>query len=115
MEIAVTLVVLGLAAALVAPAFREPSPRADDRASLIAAARESAVRRGQTLVLRIEAGGAWQLAGADDLEPLRRGSLPESSPGRLRFTPLGACFIEQGGDQLPADLSSCQPTPAERP
>jgi len=94
LEIVVTLVLLGLAAAMVAPAFRrDPNPEGEMRA-VVAGARESAVRRAQTLVLRVDDRGAWRLTPVGDTISIRSGVL-SGGPLTLRISPLGACFHDE--------------------
>jgi prepilin-type N-terminal cleavage/methylation domain-containing protein len=63
-EMLVVIVLLGLAVGLAAPALRAPRPAADGLATLLPVAREAAVRRGETVYLRVAESGAWRLEGA---------------------------------------------------
>ena len=60
-EVIVVLVLLTLAAAVVAPSLLSSHSEASELTSLVRSAREAAVRRGQTVQLRIDQSGAWQL------------------------------------------------------
>ena len=61
-EMLVVLVLLGLAAALVAPGFiNTPAKRTTELVELIGAARDAAVRRGEVVSLHVERSGAWQV------------------------------------------------------
>ena len=93
LEIVVTLVILGLAAGLVAPMFRrDPNPASDVRA-VVASARETAVRRAQTLVLRVDDRGAWRLIPTGDTTLISTGILSDGGqPLTLVIGPLGTCF-----------------------
>jgi prepilin-type N-terminal cleavage/methylation domain-containing protein len=93
-EITVTLVLLALMAALVAPDLgtRIRRPR-DEIAALIARSRDAAVARAQPLVLELESGGAWQLSTMNGQE-LRTGRLTGNRSGalELRLSPTGTCL-----------------------
>ncbi len=94
-EILVVLIVMGLAAALVAPAF---IPRGKEQGALQALterARVIAIRRGEGVSLHIESSGTWRIDGlASATEgPLATGYLPQPpvSSVTLVFSPLGTC------------------------
>lgn len=110
LEIVVTLVLLGLAAAMVAPAFRrDTSPEVDVR-SLVAGARESAVRRAQTLVLRVDDRGAWRLTPIGDTTSIGTGMLSEGGqPLALVIGPLGTCFNVGSVAAANWDAIACAP------
>src|SRR5205823_3715522 len=63
-EMLVVLTLLGLAAALVAPAIL-PARHTDASqfAALVAASRDAALRRAEVIWLRVERSGAWRLDG----------------------------------------------------
>ena len=95
LEIVVTLVLLGLATALVAPAFRTSSTPDAGLPSVLAATRETAVRRAQTLVLQVDDRGAWRIVAAGDSSLLSTGRFTDGTRDlRIRVNPLGACFNE---------------------
>ncbi|MGH9204866.1 MAG: pilus assembly FimT family protein [Vicinamibacterales bacterium] len=95
LEIVVTLVLLGLAATLVAPVFRRDTSPDGDVNAIVASARESAVRRAQTLMLRVDDRGAWRLTPIGDTTSIGAGFLSENATAlTLRISPLGACFNE---------------------
>src|SRR5215207_6982995 len=95
LEILVTLIVLGLGAALVVPVFRADAPPDDDLRAVLAGARETAVRRAQTLVLSVDQRGAWRIAAAHDSTTVARGQLRDGTSNlQIRVNPLGACLNE---------------------
>lgn len=107
-ELVVTLVLLGLLAAFAAPSIGDGPRGPATRRQLVEAARETAVRRAETLVLHVGAGGAWRLTSAGDSAVLSRGAGGESGPAAVfRLTPLGACFVLAPATTAAADLSSC--------
>ena len=61
-EVMVVLVLLTLGALLVAPALRQRDDPAQ-LAALVGQARITALRRGESLALRLEPSGAWRLDG----------------------------------------------------
>lgn len=96
------LVLLGLAAALVAPTLRDAAPAPDEFEAVVTRSRELAVRRAQTLLLDIDAQGNWLLAPAGNAAAIGKGTVQATAardPLRIRITPLGACFAE--GAELP--------------
>ena len=97
-ELLVVLVLMGLAAALDAPALRPPRPPRPALESLLATARETAVRRGETVHLRIDASGAWQLDGAasptDGAIATGRIDPFPALPLTLVVSPLGSCAFD---------------------
>lgn len=119
LELLVVVVLLALAAAVVAPALRPPRAAAaiDE---VTARARRVAVRRAETLDLRIRPDGGWTLVASDgDGTPadaaapvLLAGRLdgPPSAERRLRFTPLGLCLPVDGHVGAPGwDPVRCGP------
>jgi type II secretory pathway pseudopilin PulG len=120
LELLVVLVLLGLAAAAVAPAVRGPvTEPADPRERTIAAARALAVRRAEALRLEIDAAGRWRLLARDSV--LRTGALPAAgAPLRLAISPLGVCVPERDDNDAPPatgsaadavwDVAACAPT-----
>src|SRR5947209_11990916 len=62
-EMLVVLILMGLAAALVAPALLVPHHHASTLNDVVAGAREAAARRGEVLSLSIEPTGLWRLEG----------------------------------------------------
>jgi prepilin-type N-terminal cleavage/methylation domain-containing protein len=112
LEIVVTLVLLGLAAALVAPAFRiEPTSEQDIR-KVLAGTRETAVRRAQTLVLEVDDRGSWRILASGDTSAIGSGRFTDGTRDlRIRVNPLGACFNE-GASAIALDAVACAITKA---
>jgi prepilin-type N-terminal cleavage/methylation domain-containing protein len=97
LEVTVVLVLLGIGFALAIPAFITPMRDPDDAVqTVVDAARRTAVRRAETLVLKIAANGEWSIEASRDGEPLRAGTVawPQSIPLLLRISPLGGCLLE---------------------
>ena len=108
LEIVVTLVLLGLAAALVAPAFRTDSAPDERLQSVLAMTREAAVRRAQTLVLHVDDRGSWRLVAAVESTSIARGRFVDgTSDLRIRVNPLGACFNEGAAGTRNLDALAC--------
>ena len=116
LEILVTLIVLGLAAALVAPAFHADATPDDDLRAVLAGARETAVRRSQTLVLSVDPRGTWKMAAAHDSTTIASGQLGDGTGNlRIRVTPLGACLNEGAITVIPVDAVGCSIAPRGNP
>ena len=116
LEIVVTLVLIGLGAALVAPVFRRDQVPDDSLTAVLAGARELAVRRAQDLVLEIDAQGSWRLTAGDDTSSIAAGVV--ANPGtarRLTVTPLGACVDGGSAPSASWDALACAPTGGARP
>ena len=110
LEIVVTLVLIGLGTALVAPMFRRDALPDDDYPAVVSAARELAVRRAQRLVLDVDDRGQWRLSAAGDSTAIGAGILTERvTASRLSLTPLGACLHENGPDARDWDAVACTP------
>lgn len=115
LEIVVTLLLLGLAAALVAPNFRRDTSSDGDIRAVVASARETAVRRAQTLVLRVDDRGAWRLTPIGDTTSIGAGTLSEGGQAlMLRIGPLGACFNEGSAGPADWDAIACAPRQGAR-
>ncbi len=97
-ELLVVLVLLGLAAALAAPALRPREPAGAGLETLVSTARETAVRRGETLSLQVAASGEWRLDGETPAQakPLGSGRLAPFTglPLTLLFSPVGTCAFD---------------------
>jgi prepilin-type N-terminal cleavage/methylation domain-containing protein len=112
LEILVTLIVLGVAATLVAPVFRADALPDDDLRAVLAGARETAVRRAQTLVLTVDQRGAWRIAPAHDSTTVASGHLRDGTGDlRIRVTPLGACLNEGANTVISMDAAGCSVLP----
>jgi prepilin-type N-terminal cleavage/methylation domain-containing protein len=111
LEIVVTLVLLGLAAALVAPAFRTETSPDEGLRSILALTREAAVRRSQTLVLQVDARGSWRIAAAGESASIAGGRFIDGTKDlRIRVNPLGACFNEGKSGTIALDAVACAVT-----
>ena len=111
LEIVVTLMLIGLGAALVAPVFRRDAAPDDAFPAVIASARELAVRRAQGMVLQVDDRGTWRLATIGDTLSIGSGTLTDGRGARrLRITPLGACFDESSSGSTSWDAIACAPT-----
>jgi prepilin-type N-terminal cleavage/methylation domain-containing protein len=109
LEIVVTLVLIGLGTALVAPMFRRDAVPDDAWPAVVSAARELAVRRAQRLVLDVDHRGQWRLSALGDSAAIGTGVLVERvGTSRLSITPLGACFRD-AADARDWDAIACAP------
>ena len=119
-EILVVLIVMGLVTALVAPALIPHTDAKEALPTLIEQARVVAIRRAETVSLRIEASGAWQIDGIASPQQgaLAHGRLPQppATAVTLLFSPLGTCGPDvtstAGVQALGVDLLTCA-TPAQ--
>jgi prepilin-type N-terminal cleavage/methylation domain-containing protein len=97
LEIAVVLLLIGMAAAFVAPVLLRVNPGRSGFEELIATGREAAIRRGEVLYLRMGTSGQWSLeaASAPAGEPLASGHLEAiGAPLTLMFQPNGSCMFD---------------------
>lgn len=117
-ELLVVLAVLAITATVVPVARRATRATTDDpRQAVVQHARRDAIRRGETLRLRIDTDGAWVLAARDGAAVLTTGRT-ESGPAAvsLRIDPLGSCRPvgerADGNATGPAfDVLSCRAMP----
>ena len=97
-EMLVVLILMGLAAALVAPALLAPGRSTSSLKDLVASAREAAARRGEVVYLTIEPTGQWRLeGGANPLEgTLAAGRVQPffAAPVTLVVSSLGSCAFD---------------------
>jgi len=119
LEVVVVLVLLALAAAVVAPSLLSTRPEnASEIQALVGSTRQAAVRRGETVHLRIDRTGAWQaIAGTEPgQDPMMSGQLagPPASPADLIFSPFGTCApaVESAADET---LAAFDPLTCEAP
>jgi prepilin-type N-terminal cleavage/methylation domain-containing protein len=99
LELLVVLVLMGVAAAIVVPAFRsatrQPPPRLGQ---LIPPARDAAARRGEVIYLHVAASGAWRMDGAASptTTPLAAGRIDAFAglPLTLVVSPTGTCAFD---------------------
>jgi prepilin-type N-terminal cleavage/methylation domain-containing protein len=118
-EVLVVLVLLGLSAALAVPALLPPRHDASGAPRVIAQARETAVRRGEVVYLRVEANGAWHIEAGGGTEGARmEGTLARGrvapfarAPLTLRNAPVGSCAFDvqslATGAEPAVDLPTC--------
>jgi prepilin-type N-terminal cleavage/methylation domain-containing protein len=97
-ELLIVIAIMGLAAAIVLPALLPPRPDAGPLQTIIASARQAAVRRGEVIYLRIEPTGAWHMeGGGSPLEGDRiagRIAPVATSALTLLVSPSGACAFD---------------------
>jgi hypothetical protein len=81
-----------------APALRRPPAATPGLEPLLAVAREAAVRRGETIQLRIAATGEWRLAGAssgaDSAFASGRIAPSDDLPLTVEVSALGSCALD---------------------
>lgn len=98
LELLVVLVLLGVSAGVVLPAFRLPPPASPE--APIVRARALAVRRGEAVRLSTRPDGRWQVAAAADTAGaiLLTGtgvvSDAPAGPRTVVISPLGSCLPE---------------------
>ena len=108
LEIVVTLVLLSIVAAIVAPAFRTERTPDESLRSILAASRETAVRRAQTLLLHVDERGAWRIVAPGDTAAIGSGRFTDGTRDlRIRVNPLGACFNEGASGAVALDAVAC--------
>ncbi len=118
-EVIVVLLLLGLAAALAAPAFVARQADAESQlASVIRGARELAERRGEIVHLQVGASGVWQVEGAASPEAgvLARGRLDEfaAPPFTLVLAPIGTCDFDVRSAGAAGFGPRASPSPGDR-
>ncbi len=112
LEIVVVLVILGLGAALVAPALlTSDEGERPTLAAVIGHVQDMAAQRGETLLLDVFPEGHWEVLGSASLADgtLASGELAGERPNRaftLRVAPLGSCGLTLASDSMgpPPDL-----------
>ncbi len=97
-EVIVTLAVIGIALAVVAPSLilRQPEPGLSE---VLTASRRAALRRGESMTVTIDADGNWRVSPSRSLsETLNSGSIAPlgSVPSELLISPLGVCTVRRG-------------------
>jgi prepilin-type N-terminal cleavage/methylation domain-containing protein len=96
LEVIVVLVVMGLTAALVAPALLPPRQTTASIQTVVRGVQRLALRRGETMLLEISQEGAWAATGTSSAidGAVASGVLPDPHPRgdlALRVSPLGSC------------------------
>ncbi|MEO8575756.1 MAG: type II secretion system protein [Gemmatimonadales bacterium] len=102
-EVIVTLAVIGIALAVVGPALIMPRPERGI-AEVLTASRRAALRRGESISLRIRENGDWQAVPARaSTESLLSGSVPPLRSGSVEIliSAVGVCTVQRG--RLSAD------------
>lgn len=102
----IALVIMAMVATLVTPSWRVNRPDADEVDQIVRRGRELAARRGETLVLTVDGGGAWRVMSTahDESAELLAGTISKfNKPAfSLELTALGACLPRT---QLPQSLA----------
>jgi prepilin-type N-terminal cleavage/methylation domain-containing protein len=118
LEIAVVLLLIGMAAALAAPVLLRANPGRSGFEELITTSRDAAVRRGEVLYLRMSPSGQWTLEAANSpTDSLASGQIePVGSPLTLMFSPNGSCMFDVAtitrGTTIRLDPLTCEVQPA---
>jgi len=115
-EILVVLVLMGLAAALVAPALLPPHHDQSALTALLGSAREVAARRGEIVYLHIDPTGQWRMeTGANPLQGALASGRVEpflTASVTLLVSPLGSCAFDlrsaAGAGAVALDPLTCQ-------
>jgi prepilin-type N-terminal cleavage/methylation domain-containing protein len=109
LELLIVLTLMGVAAALVAPALVRPAaaPMSASR-EIVSLARKQAIRRGEPLRVTMWADGAWTLATQRDGALVDSGRAQDSLlRADLLLDALGTCVPAEGRDRRAFDLLSC--------
>jgi prepilin-type N-terminal cleavage/methylation domain-containing protein len=97
-EVLVVLLLIGMAAAIAIPALLRPRAPESGLKVLVGNAREAAIRRGETVFLRIGASGEWRIDGnsaTGETDSLLVGRMePLQSPLTLLVSPTGTCMLD---------------------
>jgi prepilin-type N-terminal cleavage/methylation domain-containing protein len=120
LEMAVVLLLIGMAAALAAPVLLRMNPGRSGFEELIANARETAVRRGEVLYLRVGTSGQWSLdaATSSTTDPLATGWVESvvGAPLTLMLAPNGSCMFDVAtvarGTTIRLDPLTCEVQPS---
>lgn len=104
----VVLVLIGMTAALAAPALLRPSQRVSGFGALVGNAREAAIRRGETMHLRIGASGEWRIEGtiSGSAEVLFAGKVDpfHDTPLTILVSPTGSCALDAASAATARDV-----------
>jgi prepilin-type N-terminal cleavage/methylation domain-containing protein len=97
-EVLVVLLLIGMAAAIAIPALLRPRAPESGLKVLVGNARETAIRRGETVFLRIGASGEWRIDGSSatgENDSLLVGRMePLQAPLTLLVSPTGTCMLD---------------------
>ncbi len=122
-EMVVVLVLIGMTAALAAPALLRPARAESGVRELVSAAREAAIRRGETVYLRIGTSGEWRIEGSASAVPevLLSGRVDPFLEHTLTvlLSPTGSCALDAPSAMTAGDIRldpltcevAAQPTP----
>lgn len=105
-EMLVVLVLLGMAAALAAPALRSILPARQGLSSLVPEARQAAAERGDTIYLRIAESGEWRIEDPKTAGSVATGRV-DPFPGlplTLIVSPEGSCSFDPRSAQAAASI-----------
>jgi prepilin-type N-terminal cleavage/methylation domain-containing protein len=113
LEVIVVVALLALAAAAVQPALWSSGAGPDETlARVVARAREAAVRRAESMRLRVEASGRWDVRPAPPGDSLvvAADSLRQTLATAfiLDISPLGVCVPRAGIDRRTWDAIDCR-------
>ena len=118
LEMLVVLLLISMTAALAAPVLLRMNPGRSGFDEVIATAREAAVKRGETLYLRVSTSGQWILeaAGTPTADPLASGHVESvGAPLTLLISPNGSCMFDVAtvarGTPLRLDPLTCEVQP----
>ena len=107
-EMVVVLVLIGLTAALAAPALLRPARGESGFRHLVSTAREAAIRRGETVHLRIGASGEWRIEGSASAAPevLLTGRVDPfyEHPLTVLLSPTGSCALDAASSVIAGDM-----------
>jgi prepilin-type N-terminal cleavage/methylation domain-containing protein len=107
-EMVVVLLVIGMAAAVAAPALLRSRPAEAGFSALLDNARETAIRRGESVHLRIGTSGEWKIEGSASATPevLVEGRVDPFLKHSLTLlvTPTGSCALDVPSAQTAGDL-----------
>jgi prepilin-type N-terminal cleavage/methylation domain-containing protein len=103
LELLIVLVLMGIAAAVVAPMLRLATPAvASPAAAVLQRARQAAVRRAEPLRVELAADGAWRLTSQRDGVAIDSGSVARADIPASGLADAGAWLVDALGGCLPA-------------
>jgi hypothetical protein len=99
LELLIVLVLMGIAAAVVAPVFaRRTTEPASPAAGVLARARRDAVRRAEPLRVQISTDGGWMMSSQRDGSVIDSGHVSAQAAGSMD---VGAWDVDPMGGCLP--------------
>jgi prepilin-type N-terminal cleavage/methylation domain-containing protein len=95
-EMLVVLIIMGLAAALVAPSLLKSGgyDRQRQLAAIVQAARETAAKRSETIYVRVDPTGTWRMEGAEGAISQGRMERLSTIGLTLVVSPVGSCAFD---------------------